>query len=114
MAMANTPLEKASRRAVSVVMDAGVSIHPKACLPMMPLRDVTQKPKVDTLVIVMPEREPLHSLAIRRLFGGRTSMKRLNWPLWAGFLLSVIAFFTFFAVFVNFPVTRDFPWANLL
>ena len=41
-------------------------------------------------------------------------MKRLNWPLWTGFLLSVIAFFSFFAFFVNFPITRDFPWANLL
>jgi len=41
-------------------------------------------------------------------------MKRLNWPLWAGFFLSVIAFFSFFAFFVNFPITRDFPWANLL
>lgn len=41
-------------------------------------------------------------------------MKRLNWPLWAGFLVSIIAFFSFFAFFVNFPITRDFPWANLL
>jgi hypothetical protein len=40
--------------------------------------------------------------------------RRLNWPLWTGFLLSVIAFFSFFAFFVNFPVTHDFPWANLL
>ena len=40
--------------------------------------------------------------------------KRLNWPLWAGFLLSVVAFFSYFALFVRYPVTRDFPWANLL
>lgn len=40
--------------------------------------------------------------------------RRLNWQLWAGFLLSLIAFFSFFFVFVRFPVTRDFPWANLL
>lgn len=39
---------------------------------------------------------------------------RLNWPLWAGFLLSLIAFLSYFFVFVWFPVTRDFPWANLL
>jgi flagellar biosynthesis component FlhA len=39
---------------------------------------------------------------------------RFNWPLWAGFLLSVIAFLSYFLVFVWFPVTRDFPWANLL
>jgi ABC-type transport system involved in cytochrome c biogenesis permease subunit len=40
--------------------------------------------------------------------------RRLNWPLWAGFLLSLLAFFSYFALFVRFPVTRDFPWANLL
>ena len=39
---------------------------------------------------------------------------RFNWPLWAGFLLSVIAFLSYFFVFVWFPFTRDFPWANLL
>ena len=39
---------------------------------------------------------------------------KLNWPLWAGFLLSLIAFLSYFFVFVWFPVTRDFPWANLL
>lgn len=38
----------------------------------------------------------------------------LNWPLWAGFLLSVIAFLSYFFVFVWFPTTRDFPWANLV
>lgn len=39
---------------------------------------------------------------------------RLNWQLWAGFLLSVIALLSYPFVFVMFPVTRDFPWANLL
>ena len=42
------------------------------------------------------------------------NIKRLNWPLWVGFLLTLAAFFTYFSVFVWFPVTRDFPWANLL
>jgi hypothetical protein len=37
-----------------------------------------------------------------------------NWPLWAGFLLSLIAFLSYPFLFVRFPVTRDFPWANLL
>jgi len=41
-------------------------------------------------------------------------MRRFNWPLWAGFLLTLIAAFSYFAFFVKFPVTRDFPWANLL
>lgn len=42
------------------------------------------------------------------------NVRRFNWPLWLGFLLSVVTFFSYFAVFVRYPVTRDFPWANLL
>jgi len=41
-------------------------------------------------------------------------MKRFNWQLWAGFLLSVFGFLSFPLLFVNWPTTRDFPWANLL
>jgi len=41
-------------------------------------------------------------------------MKRFNWQIWAGFLLSVFALISYPFVFVRFPVTRDFPWANLL
>jgi hypothetical protein len=37
-----------------------------------------------------------------------------NWPVWTGFLLSVSAFISYFFLFVRFPLTRDFPWANLL
>ncbi len=37
-----------------------------------------------------------------------------NWLPWAGFALSVIAFLSYFAFFVEFPSTRNFPWANLL
>lgn len=40
--------------------------------------------------------------------------RRFNWPLWVGFVLTLAAFFTYFAVFVWFPVTRDFPWATLV
>jgi lysylphosphatidylglycerol synthetase-like protein (DUF2156 family) len=42
------------------------------------------------------------------------NVRRFNWAIWVGFLLSLIAFFSYFSVFVWFPVTRDFPWANLL
>jgi hypothetical protein len=42
------------------------------------------------------------------------NVRRLNWPLWTGFLLTLIASFSYFAFFVKFPATRDFPWANLL
>jgi len=41
-------------------------------------------------------------------------MKRINWPLWAGFLLTLLASFSYFAFFVQFEATRDFPWVNLL
>ena len=40
--------------------------------------------------------------------------QRFNWLIWAGFLLSLIAFLSYPFVFVRFPVTRDFPWANLV
>ena len=40
--------------------------------------------------------------------------RRFNWPLLVGFVLTIAAFLTYFFVFVWFPVTRDFPWANLL
>lgn len=42
------------------------------------------------------------------------NIRRFNWPIWAGFLLSLIAFLSYFFIFVWFPVTRDFPWANFL
>ena len=41
-------------------------------------------------------------------------VRRFNWPLWAGFLLALLASFSYFAFFVQFPVTRDFPWVNLV
>ena len=41
-------------------------------------------------------------------------LAKLNWPLWAGFLLSLIAFLSYPFVFVWFPGTRDFPWANFV
>src|SRR5688500_2590603 len=42
------------------------------------------------------------------------NVRRFNWPLWVGFLLTLAAFLSYVLVFVWFPVTRDFPWANLL
>jgi len=41
-------------------------------------------------------------------------IQKLNWPVWAGFLLSLFALLSYPFVFVNWPLTRDFPWANLL
>lgn len=42
------------------------------------------------------------------------NVRQFNWPLWLGFLLVLIAVFSYPAVFVWSPVTRDFPWVNLL
>jgi hypothetical protein len=39
---------------------------------------------------------------------------RFNWPVWLGLLVSVLAFISYMTLFVKFPLTRDFPWANLL
>src|SRR5688572_3269119 len=42
-------------------------------------------------------------------------MKRYaNWNLYLGFGLVLAGFLTFIPVFARFPVTRDFPWVNLL
>ncbi len=34
--------------------------------------------------------------------------------MWAGFAVTLAATLTYIPVFVRFPLTRDFPWANLL
>ncbi|HEX6187907.1 MAG TPA: hypothetical protein VFZ40_07495, partial [Pyrinomonadaceae bacterium] len=41
-------------------------------------------------------------------------MKKLNWPLWTGFLLTFFAFLSYPFLFIEWPITRDFPWLNLL
>ncbi len=42
------------------------------------------------------------------------NLHKFHWHIGAGFVLSVAAFFSYPLVFAMFPVTRDFPWANLL
>ncbi|HXD30313.1 MAG TPA: hypothetical protein VN643_04310 [Pyrinomonadaceae bacterium] len=41
------------------------------------------------------------------------NIRKLNWPIWAAFIVSVLSFLLYPFFFVRFPVTRDFPWANL-
>jgi len=41
-------------------------------------------------------------------------MRKLNWPVWLGLLLSIFAFFSYPLIFVNWASTRDFPWANFI
>jgi AhpC/TSA family len=40
--------------------------------------------------------------------------RKWNWPIWVGFLFVLAAFLSYSSFFARFPVTRDFPWANLL
>ena len=40
--------------------------------------------------------------------------RRWNLSLWAGFLLVLAGLVSYIPLFALFPITRDFPWANLL
>ena len=40
--------------------------------------------------------------------------RRFNWQLWSGLALSVVAFASYFIIFIRFPITRDVPWASLI
>lgn len=42
------------------------------------------------------------------------SLKRFNWQILAGFLLTFAGLLSFPLFFVSFPATRDFPWVNLV
>jgi hypothetical protein len=39
--------------------------------------------------------------------------RKWNWPIWVGFVVAVGGLFSY-EWFAQFPITRDFPWANLL
>lgn len=41
-------------------------------------------------------------------------LRKFNWTIWAGFLLTMLGFMSYFLFFVNYPLTRDMPWLNLL
>jgi len=41
-------------------------------------------------------------------------MKRINWQIWAGFVLSLFAGFSYTFLFMRWPITRDFPWVNMI
>jgi len=41
-------------------------------------------------------------------------MKRLNWQIWAGFVLSLVAGLSYPFVFARWAITREFPWVNLI
>jgi AhpC/TSA family protein len=39
--------------------------------------------------------------------------RKWNWPIWLGFVIAVGGLLSY-EYFAQFPITRDFPWANLL
>ena len=39
--------------------------------------------------------------------------RKFNWQIWLGFLLAFAGAITYSFVFVDYPVTRDFPWTAL-
>ena len=39
--------------------------------------------------------------------------RKWNWLIWVGFVVAVGGLFSY-EFFAQFPITRDFPWANLL
>ena len=41
-------------------------------------------------------------------------MKRINWQIWTGFVLSLLAALSYAFVFARWAITREFPWANLV
>ena len=41
-------------------------------------------------------------------------MKKINWQIWAGFVLSLVALLSYPLIFVRWPITREFPWASLI
>ena len=45
--------------------------------------------------------------------GASMMNRKWNWPLWLGFVVAVGGLFSY-EFFARFPITRDFPWANLL
>ena len=45
---------------------------------------------------------------------GKIGMKRKwNWSIWLGFVVVLAGLFSY-GFFARYPITRDFPWANLL
>jgi hypothetical protein len=42
------------------------------------------------------------------------NIRRFNWQIWVGVTVSIFAMLSYPFIFVDWPLTRDFPWANLL
>ena len=57
---------------------------------------------------------PAFLVELRRFVVKSSVMKRFNWKIWAGFLLTLFAFLSYSFLFIEWPITRDFPWVNLI
>lgn len=42
------------------------------------------------------------------------NVSKFNWQIWLGFFISVFALLSYPLIFVQWPLTRDFPWVNIL
>ena len=42
------------------------------------------------------------------------NLRKFNWQIWAGFLLTFAASLSYPLLFVKWPLTRDFPWTTIL
>jgi hypothetical protein len=43
-----------------------------------------------------------------------SATRNWNWRIWAGLLTAIVAFLSYIAFFVRFPITRNVPWVNWL
>ena len=62
----------------------------------------------------MPEDLPTNSSAAGPTSPQSGTKRRLNAPLWLGFLVVLFAFLSYIPIFAKYPITRDMPWANFL
>lgn len=49
-----------------------------------------------------------------QLLRGAFVKRHWNWRVWAGFGMALLAVYSYLWLFIRFPVTRDFPWVNLI
>jgi hypothetical protein len=52
--------------------------------------------------------------AVKNLVMAADVKRGWNWLLWAGFVLVLVGLVSYIPFFAQFPITRDFPWVNLL
>src|SRR5438094_5347539 len=121
-------MNRADRTAIQI-WPTHLNVRPDA--PVNPHASRRQDFLAESLVMPTADRIPTDCLADFEGSTGRsglgktcpralclltaTSMKRRwNFSLWAGFFLVVVGLVSYVPFFALFPVTRDFPWVNLL